>query len=35
MAEVIIMLIKQLDGHLCFATVFPPEQGPTLGLSEC
>lgn len=26
MAEIIIILIKQLDGHLCSATLFPPEK---------
>lgn len=26
MAEIIIILIKQLDGHLCSATMFPPEK---------
>ena len=26
MVEIIIVLIKQLDGHLCCVTMLPPEQ---------
>lgn len=31
MAKTIIMLIKQLDGHLCFVTKLPPEQKWIMG----
>lgn len=33
MAEIIIMLIRQLDGHLCFVTMLPPEQKWIMGSS--